>query len=93
MIANVLVGLVALIELHFVVLEMVLCDKPSGRRVFGTTAEFAIASKVLAANQGLCNGFLVAGLYAALTVGIKILFVQAAPAALAMAMAAILAKL
>ena len=93
MIANVLVGLVALIHLNIVVLEMVLWDKPNGRRVFGTTAEFAIASKVLAANQGLCNGFLVAGLYGALTVGIKILFVQAAPAALAMAMAAILAKL
>ena len=95
MIANVLVGLIALIHLLFVVLDMVLRDKPSGRRVFGTTAEFAIASKVLAANQGLCNGFLVAGLYAALTVGIKILFVQAALAALAMAMAmaAILAKL
>ena len=91
MIANVLVGLVALIHLHFVVLEMILWDKPSGRRVFGTTAEFATASKALAANQGLCNGFLVAGLYAALTVGIKILFVQAVPAALAMA--AILAKL
>ena len=93
MIANVLVGLIALIHLLFVVLDMVLWDKPSGRQVFGTTAEFAIASKVLAANQGLCDGFLVAGLYAALTVGIKILFVQAAPAALAMAMAAILAKL
>ena len=95
MIANVLIGLVALIHLHIVVLEMVLRDKPSGRRVFSTTAEFAIASKVLAANQGLCNGFLVAGLYAALTVGIKILFVQTVPAALAMAMAvaAILAKL
>ena len=93
MIANVLVGLVALIHLHFVVLEMILWDKPSGRRVFGTRAEFAIASKVLAANQGLCNGFLVAGLYAALTVGIKILFMQAVPAALARAMAAILAKL
>ena len=93
MIANVLVGLVALIKLHFVVLDVVLWAKPSGRRVFSTRAEFAIASKVLAANQGLCNGFLVAGLYAALTVGIKILFVQAAPKALALAMAAILAKL
>ena len=91
MIANVLVGLIALIHLLFVVLDMVLWDKPSGRRVFGTTAEFATASKALATNQGLCNGFLVAGLYGALTVGIKILFVQAVPAALAMA--AILAKL
>lgn len=117
MIANVLVGLVALIHLYIVVLEMFLWDKPTGRRVFGTTAEFASASKVLAANQGLYNGFLaagliwglamglagqpvqlfflgcviVAGLYGALTVGIKILFVQTVPAALAVA--AILAKL
>ena len=117
MIANVLVGLVALIHLYIVVLEMFLWDKPTGRRVFGTTAEFASASKVLAANQGLYNGFLaagliwglamglagqpvqlfflgcviVAGLYGALTVGIKILFVQTVPAAFAVA--AILAKL
>ena len=117
MIANVLVGLVAVIHLYIVVLEMLLWDKPAGRRVFGTTPEFATASKVLAANQGLYNGFLaagliwglgmgvagqpvqlfflgcviVAGLYGALTVGIKILFVQSVPAALAVA--AILAKL
>ena len=62
MIANVLVGLVALIHLYIVVLEMVLWDKPFGRKVFGNTPEFATASKVLAANQGLYNGFLVAGL-------------------------------
>ena len=117
MIANVLVGLVVLIHLYIVVLEMVLWDKPFGRKVFGNTAEFATASKVLAANQGLYNGFLaagliwglsmgaagqpvqlfflgcviVAGLYGAMSVGIKILFVQAVPAALAVA--AILLKL
>ena len=117
MIANVLVGLVVLIHLYIVVLEMFLWDKPLGRKVFGSTAEFAAASKVLAANQGLYNGFLaagliwglsmgaagqsvqlfflgcviVAGLYGAMTVGIKILFVQTLPAALAVA--AILAKI
>jgi putative membrane protein len=111
MIANVLVGLVALIHLYIVVLEMFLWTTPYGRKVFGNTAEFATASKVLAANQGLYNGFLaagliwglsmgaagrpvqlfflgcviVAGLYGAMSVGIKILFVQALPAALAVA--------
>src|SRR5450631_4485766 len=109
MIASVLVGLVVLIHLYIVVLEMFLWDKPFGRKVFGNSAEFATASKVLAANQGLYNGFLaagllwgllmgaagrpvalfflgcviVAGVYGALSVGIRILFVQAIPAALA----------
>jgi putative membrane protein len=59
---NVLVGLVALLHLYFLVLEMFLWDKPTGRRVFGLTPEFAAASKGLAANQGLYNGFLAAGL-------------------------------
>lgn len=111
MIATLLVGLVAAIHVYIVVLEMFLWDKPFGRRVFGNSAEFAAASKVLAANQGLYNGFLaaglvwglmpggggvpvqlfflgcviVAGIYGAITVGIKILLVQAVPAALAMA--------
>ena len=111
MIANMLVGLVAAIHVYIVVLEMFLWDKPFGRRVFGSSAEFAAASKVLAANQGLYNGFLaagliwglsmgvagqpvqlfflgcviVAGVYGAISVGIKILFVQAVPAALAVA--------
>lgn len=62
MIANILTGLVALIHLYIVVLEMVLWDTPRGRKAFGTTEEFARASKVLAANQGLYNGFLAAGL-------------------------------
>ena len=61
-VAAVLVGLVALIHLYIVFLEMVLWATPTGRRVFGTTPEFAEESKVLAANQGLYNGFLAAGL-------------------------------
>ncbi|HET7431135.1 MAG TPA: DUF1304 domain-containing protein [Nocardioides sp.] len=61
-VAAVLVGLVAVIHLYIVVLEMVLWPTPTGRRVFGTTPEFAEESKVLAANQGLYNGFLAAGL-------------------------------
>ena len=61
-VAAVLVGLVAAIHVYIVVLEMVLWPTPTGRRVFGTTPEFAEESKVLAANQGLYNGFLAAGL-------------------------------
>jgi len=62
MLANVLTGLVALIHLYIVVLEMFLWDTPRGRKAFGTTEAFAKESKVLAANQGLYNGFLAAGL-------------------------------
>lgn len=62
MIANVLVGLVALIHLYIVYLEMVLWDTPRGHKAFKLTPEFASASKVLEANQGLYNGFLAAGL-------------------------------
>jgi len=69
MIANVLVGLVALIHCYIVVLEMVLWDTPYGRKVFGNRAEFSAASKVLAANQGLYNGFLAAGLIWGLSMG------------------------
>ena len=71
MIAQVLVGVVAAIHLYIVVLEMVLWTTPKGRRVFGTTAEFAEASKVLAANQGLYNGFLAAGLIWASVAGLQ----------------------
>ena len=60
--ANIAVVLVALLHLYFLVLEMFFWDKPLGRRAFGLTPEFARASKGLAANQGLYNGFLVAGL-------------------------------
>lgn len=53
---------VALQHVGFLVLEMFLWDTPRGRRIFGTTPEFAQASRALAANQGLYNGFLAAGL-------------------------------
>ena len=61
-VADVLIGLVAALHLYFLVLEMFLWTTPTGRRVFGLAADFAEESKVLAANQGLYNGFLVAGL-------------------------------
>ena len=61
-VAVVLVGLVAALHLYFLVLEMFLWTKPMGLKTFGNEPEFAEASKVLAANQGLYNGFLVAGL-------------------------------
>ena len=111
-IANVVVVLVALIHVYILVLEMFLWDKPAGLRAFGQTPEAAAASRVLAANQGLYNGFLaagllwglslgaegtgikvfflgcvlVAGLYGALTASRKILFVQAVPAAIGLAL-------
>ncbi|MBX3652918.1 MAG: DUF1304 domain-containing protein [Ramlibacter sp.] len=69
MIAIVLTALVALLHFYFLVLEMFLWDKPMGRKVFNTTPEFATASKALAANQGLYNGFLVAGLVWGLLLG------------------------
>ncbi|WNL45492.1 DUF1304 domain-containing protein [Dyella sp. BiH032] len=67
--AVIVIALVALLHAWFLVLEMFLWEKPSGRRAFGTTAEFAAQSKVLAANQGLYNGFLAAGLLWALWLG------------------------
>ena len=109
MIAGLLVALVALLHLYFLVLEMFLWTKPLGLKTFRLDPAFAEASKTLAANQGLYNGFLsagliwalcrgdvpaqlfflgcvfVAGVYGAATVGKKILFVQALPAALAIA--------
>jgi putative membrane protein len=77
--ANIVVALVALLHVYFLVLEMFLWDKPLGLRVFGQTKEAATASKVLAANQGLYNGFLAAGLFWGLSLGpsggsIKIFF-------------------
>ena len=110
MLANILIAAVALLHLYFMILEMFLWDKPAGLRAFGLTPEFAAASKTLAANQGLYNGFLVAGLvwglllgadgmqiktfflgcvivagvYGGLTVKMKILYVQALPAAVAL---------
>src|SRR5258706_8131895 len=61
-VATVLVCLVAAIHVYILWLEMFAWTKTRGRAAFGTTAEFAEASKVLAANQGLYNGFLAAGL-------------------------------
>jgi putative membrane protein len=61
-VAVVLVLLVALLHVGFLVLEMFLFTTPRGRAVFGTTAEEAATMKTLAANQGLYNGFLAAGL-------------------------------
>ena len=107
MIGMILTGVVAAIHLYIVYLEMVMWDTPAGRKAFNLTPEFSAASKVLAANQGLYNGFLavgllfalwqsdrmmqlfllacvaVAGLYGAMTVGKKILFIQTVPAVLA----------
>ena len=67
--SNLVVGLVAILHLYFLTLEMFLWTKPSGRRAFGLTAEFAEASKSLASNQGLYNGFLAAGLFWGLLAG------------------------
>jgi putative membrane protein len=69
MISSVLITLVALLHLYFLVLEMFLWDKPQGMKVFGSTPEFAKATKTLAANQGLYNGFLAAGLLWGLWLG------------------------
>ena len=110
--ANIVIALVALIHVYILVLEMFLWTTPTGRKAFGLTPEFAQASKVLAANQGLYNGFLaagliwglvlgaagapvkifflacvlVAGLYGAATASRKILFIQALPAAIGLAL-------
>ncbi|GAA0976576.1 DUF1304 domain-containing protein [Acrocarpospora macrocephala] len=106
--AYALVGIVAAIHVYILILEMFLWTTPRGRAAFGTTPDFATQSRTLAANQGLYNGFLaagliwgllgrdpavltfflacviVAGLYGAATVSRRILYVQAAPAVLAL---------
>jgi putative membrane protein len=64
--ANVLTGFVVLSHVGFLVLEMFFWDHPVGRRIFGMTPEVSASSAVLAANQGLYNGFLAAGLLWAL---------------------------
>ena len=70
MIGAALVGLVALIHLAILVMEMVLWETPQVRRIFGVSPEFAANTRVLAANQGLYNGFLAAGLILALLRGV-----------------------
>jgi putative membrane protein len=112
---NIVVGLIGLLHVYILVLEMFLWDRPRGMKAFGLTQDFATQTKVLAANQGLYNGFLaaglfwglwmgaagqpvkvffllcvlVAGLYGAATASRRILFVQAVPAALGLALCAL----
>lgn len=79
MIATVLIGVVVLIHVYIVVLEMGLWTRPAGRKAFGMTVEHAELTRTMAANQGLYNGFLVAGLIWGLWLGdqgfqIKIFF-------------------
>ena len=79
--AQLLTALVALLHLYFLVLEMFLWTKPYGRRVFQLTPEKAEMTKSLAANQGLYNGFLAAGLVWGLMAGadghtIKVFFLS-----------------
>jgi len=104
------IALIALVHVYILILEMFLWDKPTGMRAFGHSADMAKLSKVLAANQGLYNGFLaaglfwglllgeagfqfkafflscilVAGIYGGLTAKRNILWIQAAPALLAL---------
>src|SRR5450631_173343 len=67
--ADIVVLLIALLHVYILVLEMFLWDKPAGLRAFGLSVEFARASKALAGNQGLYNGFLAAGLGWGLSLG------------------------
>lgn len=69
LLANIAVGLVALLHAGFLVLEMFFWSTPLGRRVFGLPPEVVASSAPLAANQGLYNGFLAAGLVWGLWVG------------------------
>jgi putative membrane protein len=77
-VVNIIIGIVALLHTYFLILEMFLWDKPMGLSVFRNTAEFAAQSKTLAANQGLYNGFLAAGLIWSLFAGdpVKIFFLS-----------------
>jgi putative membrane protein len=67
--ANLMVALIGLLHVYILVIEMFLWDKPAGLRAFGMKQEFATATKVLAGNQGLYNGFLAAGLFWGLSLG------------------------
>ena len=112
MTANIVVSLVAFLHVYFLLLEIFLWDKPFGMKTFGHSQEAAAATKTLAMNQGLYNGFLaaglvwglwlgeggyaikvfflgcvvVAGVFGAITASRKILFIQALPAAIALAL-------
>ncbi len=67
--ASIAIAVVGAIHIYILVLEMFLWTRPAGLRAFGLTPERAASSKVLAANQGLYNGFLAAGLFWSLTLG------------------------
>ncbi|AFT71397.1 Integral membrane protein [Alloalcanivorax dieselolei B5] len=62
MIANILIALIAILHVYIAVLEMALWETPAARRAFGLSPDFARQTRALAANQGLYNGFLAAGL-------------------------------
>jgi len=68
-VTDLVIGLVLCLHVFFLILEMFLWTKPIGLRAFGQTRETAEASKVLAGNQGLYNGFLAAGLLWGLLLG------------------------
>lgn len=72
LLATVAVVVVALLHLYFLVLEMFLWSKPFGRRTFGLSVEKAAATRSLAMNQGLYNGFLAAGLVFGLSAGLQV---------------------
>jgi len=112
LIATLLVALIALLHIYILVLEMFLWTTPRAARAFNLKPDFAAQTKTLAANQGLYNGFLaagltwglvyplpgfawqiqmfflacvaIAGIFGAVTVGRKILFIQTVPAVIAM---------
>ncbi|EOW6513017.1 DUF1304 domain-containing protein [Cronobacter malonaticus] len=69
MVATVLIALVAVIHVYILILEMFLWETKTGRKAFNLSADFARDSRVLAANQGLYNGFLAAGLFCGLWLG------------------------
>ena len=75
--SHLMVLLVALVHFWFMALEMVLWNHPVGQRIFEMTPEFSASSAVLAANQGLYNGFLAVGLLWGLFAGrrdVKVFF-------------------
>lgn len=110
--ANIVVVFVALLHVGFLILEMFLWDKPAGLKAFSQSKEQAQATKTLAANQGLYNGFLaagllwgvvqgeagydfklffllcvvIAGIFGAFTASRKILYIQAVPGLIALAL-------
>jgi putative membrane protein len=112
MLVKISIALVAALHVLFLVLEMFLWKKPFGRKVFGLSREQANQTAALAANQGLYNGFLaaglcwgllagadgksivifflgcviVAGVFGALTANRSILWIQALPGAVALAL-------